>query len=231
MPHKPQNNVANALIHGLYAKDVLLPWDSKEDFLRLLRELTDEFFPVGRAEEQTVLDLAFLYWRKETLRRLWKSEVLRDKFTDEIVQTDARSWSEVNKRLRASARRERNLLGTLESAVTKGLSEVQRVGMKIAEKGQSDTKELLLQLEVSMKVVVDTLLPVLNAERQAPNPEQAFENSHSPDRLEKIMRLEASLDAQINKVLARLVGLKEFKRTPAGARPANYGARQENDSA
>ena len=30
------------------------------------------------------------------------------------------------------------------------------------------------------------------------------------------MRLEAAIDARIAKVMGRLVGLKEFKRTPAG---------------
>jgi hypothetical protein len=33
------------------------------------------------------------------------------------------------------------------------------------------------------------------------------------------IRLEAALDTRIAKVLARLVGLKEFKRTPAGGEP------------
>jgi hypothetical protein len=33
----------NALLHGLYAKDVLLPWDSKEDFLKLHEDLKAVF--------------------------------------------------------------------------------------------------------------------------------------------------------------------------------------------
>jgi hypothetical protein len=145
MPDKLQKNVSrtNALLHGLYAKDVLLPWDSKEDFLRLLQELTDEFFPNGRAEEETVLDLAFLHWQKRTLRRLWQSEVLRDKFTDDIVQTEAKSWSEIRKRLRAAARDERTLLGTIEDTVTKSVSEVQRLGTKIASPDHRKSKILL----------------------------------------------------------------------------------------
>ena len=112
---EPQNvSRKNALLHGLYAKDVLLPWDSKDDFLALHRELIDEFFPTGRSEEEAVLDLTFLYWHKRTLWRLWQSAVLRDKFTDDIIQTEAKSWSVIRKRLRAAARDERTLLGTIE---------------------------------------------------------------------------------------------------------------------
>ena len=58
-------------------------------------------------------------------------------------------------------------------------------------------------------------LPLLERLRQGPSAEQAFENAYAIEDLEKIIRLEAAIDARI-KVLARLVGLKEFKRTPAG---------------
>jgi hypothetical protein len=54
-----------------------------------------------------------------------------------------------------------------------------------------------------------------------PNAKQAFDNVYSPENLEKIVRLEAAVDARVYKVLGRLVALKEFKRTPAGgATPA-----------
>jgi hypothetical protein len=42
---------------------------------------------------------------------------------------------------------------------------------------------------------------------------------YAPESVEKILRIEAAIDARISKVLARLVGLKEFKRTPAGGAP------------
>jgi hypothetical protein len=51
-----------------------------------------------------------------------------------------------------------------------------------------------------------------------PNAERAFDNFYSPEHMERIVHLEAAVDARISKVLARLVALKEFKRTPAGGR-------------
>ena len=51
---------------------------------------------------------------------------------------------------------------------------------------------------------------------QGPNAEKAFDNVYSPESMEKIVRLEAAIDARIAKVMGRLVALKEFKRTPAG---------------
>ena len=49
----------NALVHGLYTKDVLLPWDSKEDFKRLHEDLKAELCPHGRAEEEPSPTLPF----------------------------------------------------------------------------------------------------------------------------------------------------------------------------
>jgi hypothetical protein len=59
-------------------------------------------------------------------------------------------------------------------------------------------------------------MPLVKAMDQRPDAEQALDRAYAPESLEKIMRLDAALDARIGKVLARLVGLKEFKRTPAG---------------
>jgi hypothetical protein len=60
------------------------------------------------------------------------------------------------------------------------------------------------------------LLPLLEQVRKLPDAEGAFDKNYLPDELEKIVRLEAMIDARIGKVLTRLVNLKEFKRTPAG---------------
>ena len=79
-----------------------------------------------------------------------------------------------------------------------------------------DVDKLTPLLGASIELAIKSLLPLLEQVRQLPDTEGAFEKNYLPDALEKIVRLEASIDARINKVLARLVALKEFKRTPAG---------------
>ena len=96
-----QSGGPNALVHGLYAKDVLLPWDRRDDFEKLHADLKAEFFPRGRAEEEAVLDLHIFHWNKQTVWRMRQTAVLKDPFTLDILQTNGKSWSKIRKRLRS----------------------------------------------------------------------------------------------------------------------------------
>jgi hypothetical protein len=207
----------NALLHGLYARDVLLPWESKEDFLRLHEDLKAEFFPDGRAEEEAVLDLAFLHWQKRTIWRLRQSAVLRDPFTEDIIQTKSKSWSDIRKRLRAAASGERTTRGAIDNYMTSMLAKAQSASEKIVTTSDvEEIKVLEARSSVFLTIASEKLMPLVKSMDQRPDAVQALDRAYVPESLEKVMRLEAALDARIGKVLARLVGLKEFKRTPAG---------------
>jgi len=50
-------------------------------------------------------------------------------------------------------------------------------------------------------------------------PKTLAEQAYHPDYLEKLVRLEASIDARIDKLLQRLTSLKEYKRIVRESRP------------
>jgi hypothetical protein len=208
----------NALVHGVYATDVLMPWDSKEDFERLHNDLKAEFSPRGRAEEEAVLDLALLHWQKQTVWRMRPTAVLSDPFLHDIMQTERKSWPSIRKRLRKAAKDHRTLKGVAEANNAELLSQVQGLQKKLAKaSGAEEVKLLEGKLDALHRTMSEHAVPLLQALAQAPNAEQAFDDANGPESLERILRLEAIVDARIAKVLARLVGLKEFKRTPAAA--------------
>jgi hypothetical protein len=205
------------LVHGLYAKDVLLPWDDREEFAALHRGLKQEFFPSGQSEEECVIDLAHLHWQKRTVWRLRTAAVLRDPFTREIVATEKKSWSGIRRTLRENAREERSLVETMENSVAKAIAEVERLGKKLAKDlPWEEVEKKTPLLRAGIELATNSLLPLLEQVRQLPDAEGAFDKNYLPAALEKNVRLEAMIDARISKVLARLVALKEFKRTPAG---------------
>ncbi len=53
----------NALRHGLYARDVVLPGEDRAEYDAMLAELTEEFAPQGRYETTLVRRLADIWWR------------------------------------------------------------------------------------------------------------------------------------------------------------------------
>jgi hypothetical protein len=210
----------NALVHGLYAKDILLPWDSRDEFQKLHEDLKAEFSPHGRAEEEAVLDLTILHWRKQMVWRMCQTAVLKDPFTFDILQTGGKSWSKIRNQLRSAANDQRTLLGAVDAKHDKMLSEIGRLQEEL--NAASDPQEVKLigdKINTLLQAIKEYVIPIVQALTEVPNAEQAFDKVYAPESIEKIVRLEVALDARIAKVLARLVGLKEFKRTPAAGMP------------
>ncbi len=65
----------NSLKHGLTAKTVVLPGESKADFDRLHQQLTEEHAPAGALETELVAEIAACLWRLQRARR-YESKVL-----------------------------------------------------------------------------------------------------------------------------------------------------------
>ena len=218
---KKRRRSRNALVHGLYSRDVLLEWDFKDDFEKLHDDLKAEFVPNGRAENEAVLDLAIAHWRKHTLWRMQQSAVLKDPFTRDIAQTDSESWRGIRKQLRAQARSAGSLQSIAEDTLSNVQSQLQRVWREIEHTSdREEIKRLEDEMGTCIRLLSDHAVPFLQLVTQAPNAEKAFDNVYAPQSMAKLVQLEAALDARIAKILARLVGLKEFKRTPAGGAAA-----------
>lgn len=58
----------NATLHGLYAHDVVLPWEDSQEFATFHEGFRQDLNPLGPLEEEAVHKLADLHWRKRRLR-------------------------------------------------------------------------------------------------------------------------------------------------------------------
>src|SRR4029453_19074989 len=72
----------NAITHGAYAKDLLLPDECPEEFELLHRGLIEEWNPTGTLQNDTVLDLAQCVWTKRRNERFYHREATGGQFQD-----------------------------------------------------------------------------------------------------------------------------------------------------
>jgi len=207
----------NALVHGLYANDILLPWESPEDFEELFQQLKDEFRPTGRAEVETVLDIALTHWKKRNITRLFVLQIRKNPFTKEIVDSGKKSWGGVRNYVRAQAEMEGSLRAVIDGVCAGLVHELGRENKKTLRATDEEARQRhAANVERISASLTQKMAPLRDAILQHEGAEKAFDRFYDPEELEKLMRLEAAFDARINKLLARLVALKEFKRTPAG---------------
>jgi len=70
----------NAITHGAYAKDLLLPNESREQFELLHQGLIEEWNPTGTLENDTVLTLAKCIWQKRRIEGFYREEALDSRY-------------------------------------------------------------------------------------------------------------------------------------------------------
>jgi hypothetical protein len=97
-PTKPRKK--NALVHEIYAKDILLPWESRKEFEKLLADLRDDFRPVGRMQNDIVFDLAHLRWQKYRVHKMHIAAAYGDPFVSDLAKAGLKSWPEMRSHLK-----------------------------------------------------------------------------------------------------------------------------------
>src|SRR5579862_9462242 len=113
-PTKPRKK--NALAHGIYGKDILLPWESRKAFNKLLVDLRDEFRPEGRMENEIVFDLAHFRWQKYRVHQMYIAAAYGDPFVFGLVESRQKSWVGMRNHLKWES--------TNEHALSKMINEI-----------------------------------------------------------------------------------------------------------
>ena len=200
-------------MRGVSVRDVVLPWESKEDFERLHRELMAELLPHGRMEEDIVLDVAILRWRKNQLAKWRRAAALKDPFFIELMESGKKSWSGIRKYLREQYEDSKTIRGSIRNALLKRMDNVEELTRKLMEETEKEEIEVTNQkLSGIIKLISEHLTPLLEDIDAGPSAQKTFEQAYFPESLEGGLKCEAAIDSQIGKLLGRLVNLKEYKR-------------------
>ncbi|WP_298872731.1 hypothetical protein [uncultured Bradyrhizobium sp.] len=219
---KPRNK--NALIHGVYAKDVVLPWEDEKDFEHLLQEGRKEFSPETPLQEETVFDIAVLRLKKRRLltgaqiatRRNTQAERLKRAF--ETRGTAALADHLSGRSEAQEAARERLSKTMTEFSVGLGqITALLSASYRNFEEDQDSAafSRRLENIGELLKVhglAKQHLLSSSELAALCDDDEVVTARPYQAEAIEKDLRVEAALDKAIEKKMAKLVQLKEFQR-------------------
>ena len=215
-PTKPRKK--NALAHGIYGKDILLPWESRKDFEKLLADLRDEFRPEGRMENEIVFDLAHFRWQKYRIHQMYIAAAYSDPFVSDLVDARQKSWAGMRSHLRMKSINGRTISEIENELFLEQAKESAKILAKAMREGKLVNSEIV-QGKALLDVGKNFTAPLIEALEAHRSDEDSLRRTYSPEYLEPIIRLEAQIDARIDKALARLVSLQEYKRVRATYRP------------
>lgn len=223
----PKNNTTskNATTHGIYSSDVVLKWEDQSAFDGLHQALREEYDPQGASEEEAVFELASLHWKQRRLNTA--SQVASHRQTDATELTDASQdgWEGIADYL---AKRDDNGVADGVWDMAKAQSEAARFvcetilkhvkgAIDPAEADADSTKaiefEKLIILAKELNVIGSGMVvPMMHAIESGNLAQSTADRAYRPDIMEKELKLHAEISRQIDKVIKRLVILKEYKR-------------------
>ena len=203
----------NALVHGVYASDLIFAWESRGDFEKLHADICAEFHPVGRMEEETVLDIAHWRWQKQRIRKMWHAATLEDPFVMELVQSEKKSYSGIRRYLREETEGTHSTVRSLLDIVSEHAVRLTKVGRTMEKAGyeKADIDAAGSKINAILSALSEHIFPLIKTLQSGPNAERTLGRAYSPEYLEPILRVEATIDARIDKAIRRLAMLKTYK--------------------
>jgi hypothetical protein len=196
MARKPGSK-NNAITHGAYAKDLILPGESLREFNLKHRNLIEEWEPVGTLEEDTVLTLAKCLWQKSRADRFYLQELLwAQQHPDEELVNNAIWRAEVLGEIQTVEE-----LNRIKEWLERG---VPRANFKDEKSWLESFKSQMLDKLVQLRLVI-----IFEIESDK---FRAAKAAKVRDLIAKKIALDEKLDACIDKAIKRLAQLKTFKQ-------------------
>ena len=204
MARKPGSK-NNAITHGAYAKDLILPGESLREFNLKHRNLIEEWEPVGTLEEDTVLTLAKCLWQKSRADRFYLQELLwAQQHPDEELVNNAIWRAEVLGEIQTVEELNRitdQFPPPFKEWLERG---VPRANFKDEKSWLESFKSQILDKLVQLRLVI--IFEIESDEFRAAKAAKVR------DLIAKKIALDEKLDACIDKAIKRLAQLKTFKQ-------------------
>jgi hypothetical protein len=192
----------NAVKHGGFSNLKILPGEDVEKFKELVKDLLDEFKPSGALENDCVLDIAKVVWRKHHLGTYRRADQARAKWAPYMVNHP-------------------NVETVMDIALkSRVIDQMQKRVDLLSDQNRLATEA---KLPAAMELALSTTKELLEARGVAVDFEKCVEEGEidlhlallgeeiTPDRLVRELEVLARLDAMIDRQVKRLMQLKAMK--------------------
>jgi hypothetical protein len=220
-PSKKLGN-KNALCHGIYSNELTLPWESVTAFEDLHADFKREWKPCGPSEEYAVLELANCTWTGMRAAKAALVNYHRVPFGGQDLRSGNMSWQDIMQHEGESAEVAvtslaaiNKVLAGLNDFFEKVRSQPHQTGTAKGKEEQMDAALLGNRINQTIDVVKEVVPFIENLGFLTAKHWLLFAKAYQPDEIEKQMRVMAMVDTRIDKVLKRLIFLKESKRIAA----------------
>jgi hypothetical protein len=207
---KATSRAKNAILHGCYATDLLLPWESRKAFDALHAEFIEEFDPQTPIEREMVLDLARYRWLKRRVMRGAQLRYRADPLAIELKQSGAKGVNQLS----AIVRKKRKEEFGPRHAIVYSQEAIETLCMKLAISMEEtfQGKKTIDDFKTMTKTLFDGLKNCVELEKSLSEVHSVFERAYLPRDMETLVRIEAALDLRFEKALSRLIQYREFRK-------------------
>ena len=197
----------NALSHGLYSSQIVLPWENQQNFDDLLQALREEYCPDGVSEEAAVFDLATLHWKKRRFEAGLLQALQRQGDPNTVADASSDAWDSVADEARAAGKSQLKAAQLICERIGKHVKRVFE-----SDEAQTDSQavelETITTLAKELSVISEGLvIPLLDAAEKHDQTERACHLGV----MNRDLKFHAEIDRRIEKTLKHLVMIKEFK--------------------
>jgi hypothetical protein len=216
-----QRGNKNALTHGVYSQDLVLPWESEEDLRDLCEALKEEHQPQGCSEEHALFTVAKFMWlqrRANNMASLQFQAGMPEACHDVPWQAILQYQRQTPERVEELTQGAKELIAEITAIAAEFRSRSMSAPTNTPEGKQAQTEYAALTAEVDrIKVHVEKkIMPAIrNLAAEAEQQTKLFSKAYDPDQIERLVAIEAAMETRIEKALARLTALKEFKKFQA----------------
>jgi hypothetical protein len=185
----------NALTHGLFAREVALPWEDAKKFEAFKQAIHDELNPRGPLEEEAANEIVDLHWRKQRLAIGYLLQFYKVLPPPELIEAANGGLASLARYLQTETHR--RAAGTLRMTGTQALDYVKR--------------KLSARSIVADDAHLQHPTPSVQRGTTAATPCSVLESAYDAAGFDQLLRVEMKIDSRIAKTMARLVCLKEYK--------------------